>query len=75
MPVFGCPCALLIKHYAMKAYGGVNAKSRFSVVDVAAGYVLDNPGFGVRVPVVARIFTSPCRPDRLWGPPSCLSNG
>jgi hypothetical protein len=22
-----------------------------------------------------RIFSSPCRPDRLWGPPNLLSNG
>jgi hypothetical protein len=29
----------------------------------------------VRVPVGSRIFTSPCRPDRLWGPPNLLSNG
>jgi hypothetical protein len=28
----------------------------------------------VRVPVGARIFTSACHPDRLWGPPSLLSN-
>jgi hypothetical protein len=25
--------------------------------------------------VEARIITSPCRPDRLWGPPSLLSHG
>jgi hypothetical protein len=30
---------------------------------------------GVRVPVGLRIFSSPCRPDRLWGPPNLLSNG
>jgi hypothetical protein len=31
-------------------------------------------GVGVRVPVGAGFFSSP-RPDRLWGPPSLLSNG
>jgi hypothetical protein len=36
---------------------------------------LDDQGVGVRVPVGARIFTSPCRPDRLWVPPNLLSNG
>jgi hypothetical protein len=29
----------------------------------------------VRLPVWSRIFTSPCRPDRLWGPPNLPSNG
>jgi hypothetical protein len=30
---------------------------------------------GFRVLVGARILTSPYSPDRLWGPPSLLSNG
>jgi hypothetical protein len=42
---------------------------------IATGYGLDDQGVGVRVPVGARIFSSLCRPDRLWGPPSLLSNG
>jgi hypothetical protein len=46
-----------------------------SVVIIATGYGLDDQGVGVRVPVGARIFTSPCRPDLLWGPPNLLSNG
>jgi hypothetical protein len=30
----------------------------------------------VRVPVgSSRIFSSPCSPDQLWGPPSFLSSG
>jgi hypothetical protein len=44
--------------------------SRDSVVDIATGYGLDD-----RVPVGSRIFCSQRRPDRLWGPPSLLSNG
>jgi hypothetical protein len=48
--------------------------SRSSVVGTANGYGLDDRAVGVRVPVGARIFSSPCRPDRLWGPPSLLSN-
>jgi hypothetical protein len=28
-----------------------------------------NPFVGVRVPVESRIFSSPRRADRLWGPP------
>jgi hypothetical protein len=46
-----------------------------SVVGIATGYGLDDRGIGVRVPVGARIFSSPCRPDRLWGPPSLLFPG
>jgi hypothetical protein len=48
--------------------------SRDSAV-VATGYGLDSKGVGVRVPVGSKIFSSPRRPDRLWGPPSLLSNG
>jgi hypothetical protein len=41
---------------------------------IATGYGLDDRGVGVRVPVVSKIFSSPSRPDRLWGPPNLLSN-
>jgi hypothetical protein len=42
--------------------------SRDSVVGIATDYGLDDRGVGVRVPVGSRIFSSPPRPDRLWGP-------
>jgi hypothetical protein len=42
---------------------------------IAKGYGLDDGGVGVRVPVGSIIFSSPQCPDRLWGPPSHLSNG
>jgi hypothetical protein len=42
--------------------------SRDSVVGIASGYWLDDRVVEVRVPVGSRIFTSPRRPDRLWGP-------
>jgi hypothetical protein len=45
-----------------------------SAVGIATGYGLDYRGVGLRVPVGARIFSSPCRSDRLWGPLN-LSNG
>jgi hypothetical protein len=50
-------------------------KSQDSVVGIATGYGLDDRGVRVRVPVGSKIFSSPGRPDRLWGPPSLLSNG
>ena len=30
--------------------------------------------FGVRIPVETSLFSSPKRPDRLWGPPSFVFN-
>jgi hypothetical protein len=48
--------------------------SRNSAVGIAIGYGLDERGVGVRIPVGARIFSSPGRPDWLWSPPN-LSNG
>jgi hypothetical protein len=49
-------------------------ESRGSLVGIATGYKLDDRGVGVRVPVGSRMFTSPCRRDRLWGPPNFLYN-
>jgi hypothetical protein len=44
-------------------------------VGIATGYGLDGRGNGVRVPRGARFFSSTCRPDRFWCPPSLWSNG
>jgi hypothetical protein len=49
--------------------------SRDSAVGIATDYGLDDRGVGFRVPVRAKNFTFPYRPDRLWGPSSLLSNG
>jgi hypothetical protein len=43
---------------------------RDSVVGTATGYGLDHRGFGVRVPVGSKIFSSPRRPNRLWSHPA-----
>jgi hypothetical protein len=60
----------------MKIYAGyMIPMSRDSAVGIATGYGLDDREVGVRVPVGSRISPSPHRPDRLWGPPSLLSNG
>jgi hypothetical protein len=45
------------------------------VVGIATGYVVDDRGVGVRVPVGSRIISSPSRPDRLLGAPNLPSNG
>jgi hypothetical protein len=42
---------------------------------IAISYWLDDRGFGVRVLVGSRLFSSPRRPDRLWDPASLLFNG
>jgi hypothetical protein len=49
-------------------------QSQDSAVAIVTGYGLDDRRLRVRIPVGERIFTSPCRPDRLWGPPSPLSS-
>jgi hypothetical protein len=38
-----------------------------SAVGIATGYRPHGREVGVRIPVGSRIFTSPYRPDRLWG--------
>jgi hypothetical protein len=42
---------------------------------IATTYGLDDRGVGVRVPVESRIFSSPDRPDRLWGLSNLLFSG
>jgi hypothetical protein len=49
-----------------------HTKSRDSSVGIATGYGWTTRGAGVRVPVWTKMFTSPYRPDRLWGPPNLL---
>jgi hypothetical protein len=44
-------------------------------VGIATGYGLDDREVRVRVPLVSRIFSSPRRPDRIWGPPNLLFYG
>jgi hypothetical protein len=46
-----------------------------SAVGIPIAYEVDDRGVGDGVPVGSRIFTSPSRPARLWGPPSLLFNG
>jgi hypothetical protein len=46
-----------------------------SSVGIATNYGLDDEGVRFRIPVGERIFSSPCHPDRLWRPPSLVSNG
>jgi hypothetical protein len=51
------------------------SRSQNSVVGIATSYSLDDREVRVRVPVGSRIYSSPNRPDRIWGPPNFLSNG
>jgi hypothetical protein len=48
---------------------------RDSSVGTATSYWLEDGVVGVPVPVESRIFTSPCRPDRLWSPSNLLYDG
>jgi hypothetical protein len=47
-----------------------STRCRDTEVGIATGYGLDDQGIGVQVPVGVRIYTSPRRPDRLWGSPN-----
>jgi hypothetical protein len=47
-------------------------RNRDSSVGIATGYRLDGRS---SIPGRDKIFSSPQRPDRLWGPPSLLFNG
>jgi hypothetical protein len=49
-------------------------ETRGGSIGIATGYGLDDPGVGVRVLVGSSIFTSPYRPDRLWGTLNLLHN-
>jgi hypothetical protein len=76
-----------LRQYAFTAWCSVKEKhrdnfilsyisSRDSSVGIEMGYELDDRGSRVRFLAVAGKFFSsqPC-PERLWGPPSLLSNG
>jgi hypothetical protein len=43
-----------------------------SLLSIVTGYGLDGPSL---IPGRVKFFSSPQHPDRLWGPPSLLSNG
>jgi hypothetical protein len=50
--------------------------SRVSSGSIVSDYGLDDRAIGVRSPAGAKDFSSNLLcPDRLWGPPSLLSNG
>jgi hypothetical protein len=61
------------KLYKYFYYGIGNIDNKWS--GIATSYGLDKRGVGVQVPVGSRIFSSPCHPNRLCGPPSLLSTG
>jgi hypothetical protein len=81
-----CSSISLVKHWVIvryvseifiKKYNYSNFKlwRRDSAVGIVTGYRLEDRGVGIRVPVGSRIFSSPRRPDWLWGPPSLLFSG
>jgi hypothetical protein len=65
---------LLIMQVSSTSYHVISLLSKYNP-RMATGYGLDVQRVGVEVPVEARMFTSPCRPEQLWGPLRLLSNG
>jgi hypothetical protein len=49
--------------------------SRDSSLSIVPGYGLENRQVGTRVPVRARLLSSPSHPDQFWKPPRLLSSG
>jgi hypothetical protein len=70
--VYNNQCALIIYNNLVRTS---QETRRDSAVGIATGHKLNNLGVWLRVSVWSRIFTSPCRPGRLFGPPNLLSNG
>jgi hypothetical protein len=68
--LFSCSLSLSIYKYIF-----LSSITSHMGVGIATGYGLDDGGVGVRIQVGSRIFSSPRRPDRPWGPPSLLPNG
>jgi hypothetical protein len=56
-------------------FSSKNSKCQDNVVGIVTAYGLDDRGVGVWVPVGSNIFSSPRRPDRLWGPPNLYPMG
>jgi hypothetical protein len=69
------PTVLICTFQIIKYVGPLSSRSRDSVLVIATGYGLDDRQARVRILVGSRIFSSPSRPDRFWGPPNLLSNG
>jgi hypothetical protein len=59
----------------IRCYNSRAGGYRDRAVGIATGYVLDDRRVGVRVPVRAKFFSSPRRPNQFWSPPSFLSKG
>jgi hypothetical protein len=53
----------------------IEKKKDMVEISTATGYGLNDQGVGVQVPKRERIFSSPCHPGQVWGPPSVQSNG
>jgi hypothetical protein len=65
---------VLVQQTMLSALHSFLTTPYYCTISIVIGYGLDNRGVGVRVPVEARIFSSPCHPNGLWGSLSLLFN-
>jgi hypothetical protein len=80
MPSFEASCTTvnqfkLIGNTKPSSFEILNSRSWDSIVGIVTSYGPDDRRVRVRVPVGSRIFSSPRRPDWLWGPSNLLFNG
>jgi hypothetical protein len=62
---------IILREYLLRV---ILNQSRDSSVGIATGYGMNDRVVGVRVSVGSRIFSSPRRPDWIWGSPNLPSN-
>jgi hypothetical protein len=75
LPVLRAESAQTQARSAASAVNNPPLLGRAEIGEIESGYGMDDRGVGVQVPAGSRIFSSPRRPDRFWGPPNLLSNG
>jgi hypothetical protein len=67
-----CCNKVILFHFHSTKRNSPHSSHYYSSVGIASDYILDGPG---SIPGWVKFLFYPQHPDRLWGPPSLLSNG